>query len=267
MRTILKSGSGKKRKLHVLGLPIMVLAVALALGSVSAHAPSEMLLKYDIDSQTLTVTVVHNVSDPTTHYVYRIEIRRNDIIETKEYNEQPTSSRFTYTFHVPASPGDVLRVTAECNLGGSITETVELGESTTAEKRRPQLWPFHAALMSVGFLLMIVAVANIYSRTPDLRWLKAHKIAGALSSVIIVCGLIVAIYMVSQTGGAHFKVYHAYLGGLALLFSVVTPFLGYAALRKPPIRPTRTAHVWMSRTTIVLIVITLLSGLLQAGVL
>jgi hypothetical protein len=267
MRAISESEFGKKRKLYILGLPLMVLAIVLALGSVSAHAPSEMLLKYDIDSQSLTVTIIHNVSDPTTHYVSRIEIRKNGIIETAEYNEQPTSSRFTYTFQVPASPGDVLEVIAECNLGGSLTETVEVGKSMTAEKRRPQLWPFHAALMSVGFLLMIVAVANVYSRTSDLRWLKAHKIAGAFSSAIIVCGLIVALYMVSQTGGAHFRVYHAYIGGLALLFSVATPFLGYTALKKPPIRPTRTLHVWMSRTTIVLIVITLISGLLQAGVL
>lgn len=237
---------------------------------VSAHAPSAMQLEYDNSSQTLQVIVTHNVSDPATHYVYRIQITINGAnLITEEYEGQPTDSQFTYTFQIPASPGDVIEVTAECNLGGSITERLDVGRTTTAaETEVPQLWPLHAGFMVTGLFLMIVAVSNVVNKTPKRWWLKAHKAVGVLSIALVVIGLVLAFYMVSQLGGGHLRVPHAYVGILTLLFSILSPFLGFAALTwKAHRRPLRTTHVWVSRITIGLLVITLVSGLLQAGVL
>lgn len=238
---------------------------------VSAHAPSTMQLEYDSSSQTLQVTLTHDVSDVTTHYVYRIQITINgaDII-TKEYEGQPTDSQFTYTFQIPVSPGDVIEVTAECNLGGSITERLEVGttRTTAAETEVPKLWPLHAGFMVTGLFLMIVAVANVVNKTPKRWWLKAHKAVGVLSIALVITGLVLAFYMVSQLGGGHLRVPHAYVGVLTLLFSILSPFLGFTTLTwKAHRRPLRTTHVWVSRITVGLLVITLVSGLLQAGVL
>ena len=250
----------------------IVLAVGLlTVASVSAHAPSEIHLAYDSPTQTLQVTIVHSVSDPATHYIEFVSIKKNGtFFSAQEYTSQPTSSQFTYTFKVPAAPGDVLEVTAECNLGGVLTGRLEVGTSETTEKETtvPELWPVHAVLMVTGFLVMLIATNAVISKTPKTWWLKAHKAAGTLSSILVICGLIVALYMVSQSGGPHFRVYHGYLGGLTLLFTVISPLLGVLALNwKAQRRPLRTVHLWISRTTIVLIVITVIWGMAQAGIL
>lgn len=269
MRRSVQKEPSYRIKGKILCIAVLVIFLASAPASISGHAPSEMELTYDSDSQTLHVTIVHGVSDPATHYVYRIHIVKNgaDFL-TQEYESQPTDSQFSHTFQVPAAPGDVLEVTAECNLGGSIAETLEIGKSATARVKVPEVWPFHAGLMSVGLFLMLVAVGNVVGKTPKGSWLKAHKVVGGLSIALVVCGLIVGGYMVSLAGGGHLRVPHAYVGAVTLLFSVVTPILGFTALKwKAHRRPVRTMHVWVSRTTIALIIVTIVSGLMQAGIL
>ncbi|MGD2250901.1 MAG: hypothetical protein PVF58_21080 [Candidatus Methanofastidiosia archaeon] len=240
--------------------------LALFILPVAAHAPSEMTLEYDLDSQVLTVTIVHNVSDPASHYIFNIEIQVNTT-ETYEYTNQPTESEFSYTYNVPASQGDTIMVIAECNLGGSMTQSLVVGPSTTkAEVPVPDLYPVHAGLMSVGLIFMLVTVSNVLTKSPKAWWLKAHKITGAVGSICIVLGLFIAGYMVSQTGGPHLRVLHGYLGLLTVILTVVTPFIGLKALtwrKKWP--KLRLVHIWISRITLVLIIVTIISGMWQAG--
>lgn len=240
----------------------------LFLPAASAHAPSRITLDYDDETQTLEVTLVHNVSDPATHYVYKIEITKNGVVyATQEYENQPTDSMVTYTFSVPAVKGDVLAVTAECNLGGSVRGELTI-DTGAAEVDVPGLWPVHLGFMSVGFLFMVVAVGNVLKKTPKTSWLTIHKVLGALGILFIVIGIITAVHMVSAAGGTHFRVPHAYLGVLTILSSVAAPVLGYVALKWKGHRPVvRKAHVWCSRIAIVLILATIVSGLWQAGVL
>jgi hypothetical protein len=236
--------------------------------SVSAHPPSDMVLAYDTDSQTLTVTLVHNVSDPFTHYVYRIEIKKNGTVYTvEEFIDQPTDSKFRYTFSVAAVKGDTIEVTADCNLGGSIHGELSVGDGT-AEVEVPALWPIHAGFMSIGLLLMLGAVFNVLNKTPKTWWLKAHKTVGGLSVLLVIIGLVTAVYMVSLSSGGHFKVVHAYMGIITLLFSVMTPLVGFITLKKRENRlATRRMHILFGRITVILILVTIISGLLQAGVL
>jgi hypothetical protein len=248
---------------------IFILANVLAflILPVTAHAPSEMTLEYDLDSQVLTVTIVHNVSDPTSHYIFNIKIQINTT-ETYEYTSQPTSSEFSYTYNVPASEGDIIVVTAECNHGGSIMQTLVVGPSTTKtdEILVPDLYPVHAGLMSVGLVFMFVAVGNVLNKSPKAWWLKAHKVTGAVGSICIVLGLLIAASMVSQTGGPHLRVLHGYLGLLTVLCTIVTPFIGLKALNWRKKWPKlRLVHIWISRITIILIIITIVSGMMQAG--
>lgn len=247
-----------KQRVQSLFLILLVFFVA----PVTAHAPSEMWLEYDTDSQTLAVTITHTVSDPDTHYVYRIQIEHGDV-QVYEYESQPTDSQFTYMFPIHATPGDILVVTAECNLGGSITGELEIGAAARAKTDVPVLWPYHAVLMVVGLLLILVAVVNVVNKTPKTSWLKAHKMTGGIGCVLIICGLIVAGYMVYED---HFKVSHAYVGLVTLIFTVMTPILGFVSLKMHK-KPVRTVHVWVSRAVVVLLVITVLSGMVQAGVL
>ena len=64
-----------------------------------AHPPSDMELEYDIGKQTLVVSIIHSVSKPDSHYVEKIEIKKNgNLYLTEEYTNQPSTSTFTYTY-------------------------------------------------------------------------------------------------------------------------------------------------------------------------
>lgn len=246
----------------------ILLAFLASAAPVAAHAPSSMELEYNTDSQALEVILTHNVSDPYTHYVLRIEIKKNgQSFETEKFAYQPTDSTFFYVFDVPAEEGDLLEVTADCNLEGSITGDLKV-ISGTGKGKAPALWPFHAVFMTTGLLFMAVAVVTVKEKTPKTWWFKAHKIIGGLAVLSVLIGLTTALYMVSQSGGGHFRVVHAYLGILALLFSVITPVIGTISVKWKGHGPqVRTIHIWCGRAAVILIIIVIMSGLIQAGVL
>ncbi len=100
-----------------------VVSCTIVCGIVSAHPASDMSLSYDVDKQILDVSIVHRVSDLTTHYIYTVIIRKNNVVyQTYNYTGQPTNSSFTYTYDVNASSGDRIEVFTDCNLGGSLTK-------------------------------------------------------------------------------------------------------------------------------------------------
>ena len=245
---------------------ILLSCAVVQLPVISAHAPSDMTLEYDIDSQILTVTLVHSVSNPQSHYVYRIEIEKNGVVYTsEEFVGQPTDSEFIYTFSVPATDRDVLKLTAECNLGGSIQATLEV-ESGRAQVEVPELWPIHAVFMTGGLLLMLGAVVNVLKKTPK-AWFKTHKATGGLAVVCVLIGLTTGMHMVSVSGGSHFRVLHAYVGVVTLLFSVATPLIGVVSSKWTGHRPQmRNVHIWFGRCAVILIIVTIVLGLIQAGV-
>lgn len=260
-------------KLHthkrcILLVKVIILLVFFSFAPVLAHAPSSMELEYNIDSQTLKAVITHNVSDPYTHYVFRIEIWKNgQSIDIVKFEYQPTDSTFFYTFDIAAEEGDLLEVTADCNIGGSITGDLKV-ISGLGKGKAPSLWPFHAVFMTVGLLFMAAAISTVKIKAPKTWWFKAHKLIGGLAVIIVLIGLTTALYMVSQSGGGHFRVSHAYLGILALLFSVITPGVGTLSTKWKGHRPqVRSLHIWCGRAAVFLIIIVIVSGLMQAGVL
>ncbi|MFW9799934.1 MAG: hypothetical protein ACFFD9_05830 [Candidatus Thorarchaeota archaeon] len=120
------------RRIFVCSLLVVFFAVTVAPLQVVAHTPSNMTLSYDWDTQTLTVTISHSVADPNTHYVENITVYKNDIQFTSSlYTSQQSSSTASDTFVVAATDGDVLRVWAECVLGGTIERTLTVSEPAT----------------------------------------------------------------------------------------------------------------------------------------
>ena len=112
--------------------PILTVLAILALLSipVQAHPPSEVMPSYDQENQTLNVAVLHKVSSPSSHYVVRIDIFKNDEkILSNEYTSQPSASDpFTYSYAVNATFGDVLKATAFCSIAGSRSGELKVGE-------------------------------------------------------------------------------------------------------------------------------------------
>jgi hypothetical protein len=92
---------------------------------VFAHPPQDIQLEYDFENQMLYVTITHNTLDPNSHYIYKIEIEKNGVLYlTEEYDSQPTSDTFTYSYVVEADIGDILTATAYCSLYGSLTASL-----------------------------------------------------------------------------------------------------------------------------------------------
>ena len=123
-----------RTKRLAIGCLTTVILVALAIfpNLVSAHSPSGMDLAYNSDTDTLTVTVQHSVTDPNSHYIEKIEIYKNDVLEIERtYTSQESSSQKSDTFSVDAVDGDVLKATAICNIAGSITRDLTIGTTTT----------------------------------------------------------------------------------------------------------------------------------------
>ena len=89
---------------------------------------------------------------------------------------------------------------------------------------------------------------------------------GAFGSLFALAGLFMAIYMVSESKGVHFRVPHTYLGAIAIIFAAITPILGYYPLPVTNSRAIiRAIHRWSGRITVVLMLSTILSGSSRVG--
>jgi hypothetical protein len=107
---------------------VLMLFITPLLGfQVIAHPPSDMTLEYDINTNSLIVTITHVTPAPDIHYINKIDINKNDVlIISEEYTSQPTNDVFSYTFNPNAAFGNIITVTAYCNIQGSITRTITI---------------------------------------------------------------------------------------------------------------------------------------------
>ena len=156
----------KMRSFHGLrASPILTVLVLSALLSipVQAHPPSEVRLSYDQENQTLNVAVLHKVSSPSSHYVARVDIFKNDEkILSSDYRSQPSASDpFTYSYAVNATSGDVLKATAFCSIAGSKSGELTVGENSklvvqSASSSSSSL-PLDKIVLPKGFAIQVFA--------------------------------------------------------------------------------------------------------------
>jgi hypothetical protein len=113
----------KKKKYFV--IVIMLVFSTLGAMQVSAHPPQDMVLDYDKDTMMLDTTITHIVDNPNSHYIFKVEIEKNDVpYDTYLYENQPNDDTFTYQYTVEADVGDEITVSAFCSIGGSITRSL-----------------------------------------------------------------------------------------------------------------------------------------------
>ena len=92
-----------------------------------ADPPQDVVLSYNIQTQTLTVTVTHQSSFTGFHYVKQVKImKNNELAERNDYRSQASKTTFVYTYKVPAAVNDILEVTATCNIQGKKTATLKV---------------------------------------------------------------------------------------------------------------------------------------------
>jgi len=94
--------------------------------AVSANPPKNVTLAYDAAAKVLKVTILHPSFAPSWHYIKTVTITKNKKpLANYPYTSQP-GDEFTYTYEIPAVPGDTLVVTAYCSMYGSRIESLTI---------------------------------------------------------------------------------------------------------------------------------------------
>jgi len=84
----------------------------------------------------------------------------------------------------------------------------------------------HGGFMVTGFSLMVAGFTVARFLRKKRFWLRAHRALGLSGASSIGLGFLTALYMVSDFGGDHFAVLHAYVGAVTVFLSAMTPTLG-----------------------------------------
>lgn len=244
---------------------VVILVLLLLVTSASAHPPSDMVLSYRPGE--LTATITHGVADPARHYVNRTAILVNGApAGTLSYSSQPSNTSFTYRYQVPADPGDVIEVTADCNIAGSITRMIVAGEIPAPGTPPLVLWPYHALFQVLGFGLLIAAVLLVQFGRKIPGWYRWHKRLAHTGAALIIIALAIGVAMVEISGGPHIRVFHALLGITTIALLVLTIILGYAKEKiRPPRLYLRTVHIASGLVTLLFLVVTIIYGLMTVG--
>jgi hypothetical protein len=247
-------------------LVLCILTLMLLVATVTAHPPSDMTLQYQ--SGELEVTITHGVADPNVHYVYRVTVSVNGVpVDAFLYASQPSETRFSYRYPVQTTPGDTIEVAAYCNIAGSVTRQLAVGESPAQETPVPVLWPYHALLQTLGFISIFSAVLMVQFGRKIPGWYRSHKRLAHSGSVLVVAAFAIAAYMVELSGGPHIRVPHALLGIITILLLFLTLLFGIAKERiRPPKLYLRTVHLSLGLVTVLFLILAILFGLMTAGV-
>jgi len=98
---------------------------------VDATPPRYIKIQYQVNTDTLKVTVSHISPVRSIHYIYRIVVEKDGVLEQVHfYNKQPRFFLNTYEYNLSAGPGDVITVSAYCILFGYNTRSTTISQIT-----------------------------------------------------------------------------------------------------------------------------------------
>jgi hypothetical protein len=125
-----------------------------------------------------------------------------------------------------------------------------------------RLWPYHASLVVLGFLLLVWGMT--FARRKGPGWLKKHRALGVTGSMVAIAGAVTAFYMVSAASSVHFRVPHAYVGSFIVLLLMLTPSFGLLQLKVAAERRGRVrgVHRLLGRALLLLMAVNILFGIL-----
>ena len=121
--------------------------------------------------------------------------------------------------------------------------------------------------MTLAFILMTTGVVIVKSFKKKRWWLKAHRSVGLAGSACVTIGFVSAFVMVSRFEGSHLSVPHAYIGVITFLSALLTPTLVIMQFRlRQRAASIRNMHRRSGWITFVLMFVTIISGLVHAGI-
>jgi len=124
----------------------------------------------------------------------------------------------------------------------------------------------HALPLVLSFLLMSAGMLMARFGKKNKSWLALHKLLGISAALLGLVGLGLGIRMVALSGGGHLRVPHAWIGAAALVIVAAAPLLGQGIFwAKKGKAQIRMAHRWVGRGNGLAMALTIVLGMLQAG--
>jgi len=111
----------------IMGLLTFLICLTGA-SAVYAHPASDIKITFDPDTKTLVAVITHNVSNPQSHYIDKVDIALNgkEIIG-QAISRQDNNIDQTVSYHIPdIQGGDVLSVDTDCNKGGKLKKEIKV---------------------------------------------------------------------------------------------------------------------------------------------
>lgn len=145
------------------------------------------------------------------------------------------------------------------------TAKVDFYTGEAEEVKAPNLWPVHAALMTVGTVMFVANYFLLAKRGPGrVKRFPVHCINGTIAVSLAVAGLSVGFVMVGELDQGHLRVTHSFIGATTLVVSIMLLALGWIYYRlKRWKRATRWPHMFFGALGIVMMVVTVISGLMH----
>ena len=91
-----------------------------------AHPPQDIVITYQPETKMLTAVIKHNVSNPLSHYIKKVDIAINgkEIVE-QLISKQDNLQTQTVVILIPdAKQGDRLSVEAYCSISGKLEKEI-----------------------------------------------------------------------------------------------------------------------------------------------
>jgi hypothetical protein len=125
----------------------------------------------------------------------------------------------------------------------------------------------HALPLVLSFLLMTTGMLIARYGKKNKRWLAIHRPMGIIAGLLGLVGLVLGIRMVALASGTHLRVLHAWVGAATLVAVAAAPLLGQGMFwAKKGKAEIRKAHRWIGRAAILMMALTIVLGLVQAGI-
>ena len=107
---------------------LLLCGLLVASAAAFAHPPSDIMIQFNEKTKTMTAVIEHRVSNPLTHYIYKVDIGLNGKeINSLRFKKQATNREQFATMPLPGvKKGDVLSVEGYCNLSGKLKKEIKV---------------------------------------------------------------------------------------------------------------------------------------------
>ena len=108
----------------VLGAVFLIFFTAVS--TVYAHPPSDIEITFDPKTKVVTAVIVHNTSNPTSHYIKKVDVGLNgkEITENVLLKQDNNKTQTISYLVADVKDGDVVSVEGYCNISGKLKKEI-----------------------------------------------------------------------------------------------------------------------------------------------